>query len=213
MTDNKKLIVSGEVVSGKDVIRNLTTNSIPLDDTLLVITGRAASGKDTLARRLLNHGRTMVITHTTRPRRPGEGQDYHFIDMSDVYNYPNRLLDTKVDGNYYFATEEDLYKHEVLVVDANGVLDILKLSSFHRKYRIIYLDVDEETRKSRYMKRTGTDEADFISRNNSERRQFKDFEILLQSKSYRDKHNIDVIRNEDELSQLIEELQGLPLEL
>lgn len=208
------MIISGKTSSGKEVMVNSIVDHLPLEDnSLLVITGRAASGKDTLARRLLNHGRTMVITHTTRPRRPGEGHAHHFIDVGDMDNYLNKILGTKVNGNYYFALEEDLYKHDILIVDANGVFDILNLPTINRKYRIIYLDVDEEIRKSRYIKRANTNEADFISRNRSENQQFDTFEAHLQSKDYRDKHHISVIRNDDELEALIEELAGLPLEL
>lgn len=180
------------------------TNQIPFADPLFVIIGRTASGKDTLAKQLLINRRTMVITYTTRPRRPGEGDAHHFIDNPDDYH--NRVLETKVNGYHYFALDEDLYKHDILIVDANGLRDLQNLSEFNRPYRVIYLDIDEVTRKLRYIARANTSEDDFIQRNNSEIDQFNDLERQIKSEDYRNKHNVSVIRNNDEYRDLIESL-------
>lgn len=181
------------------------------DNELIIIVGRTASGKDTLARHLENNGRTTLITYTTRPRRPGEGHTHHFIDDAD--SYPNKWVDTEINGYVYFFLEEDVYKHDILIVDAIGVYKLFAQPTFNRPYRVIYLDVDEETRKARYIARADTTEEDFIRRNNDEKEQFDEFEQRITSEVYRKKHNITIIRNREELDNLIEELDGLPLEL
>lgn len=182
-----------------------------MKDELIIIVGRTASGKDTLAHRLTNHGRTILITYTTRARRPGEGETHHFIDNAD--DYPNKWVDTVVNGNTYFFLEEDVYEHDILIVDAIGLYKLFDQPTFNRDYRVIYLDIDEETRKARYIARANTTEEDFIRRNNDEKEQFNEFERRITSEAYRKKHNITIVRNDDELSDLIEDLQGLPLEL
>jgi len=181
------------------------------DNELIIIVGRTASGKDTLARHLANNGRTILITYTTRPRRPGEGDTHHFIDNAD--DYPNKWVDTCINGNTYFFLEEDIYKHDILIIDPIGIYKLLSYKSFTRNYRVVYLRIDDDTRKARYIARANASEADYTARNNAESEQFDEFERRIQDDDYRNKHNITVIHNNDELTDLLEELDGTPLGL
>ena len=51
---------------------------------MLVLSSPSGAGKTTIARALLERDPmlSMSISHTTRPKRPGEtdGEDYHFVD-------------------------------------------------------------------------------------------------------------------------------------
>lgn len=203
-TDNQPILITGETGSGKEVLMRQIVDYIPFANPLLVIIGRTASGKDTLTKQLLTNERTMAITHTTRPRRPGEGDVHHFINNPD--DYYNKVLETEVNGHHYFALDIDLYKHDIVIVDANGLRDLQRHVVLNRPYRVIYLDIDESTRRSRYMARANASEDDFIKRSRSEDEQFNRLEHLIKSDDYRDKYNITVIRSDDELTKLIETL-------
>lgn len=160
---------------------------------LTIIMGRAASGKDTLAQKLISEDRTMVLSHTTRPRRKGEGDTHIFIDSIEPYS--NRWLETTINGYSYFVTEDDLYKHDILVIDTKGFFDLTAKDQLNRKYKVYYVDVPMALRRERYMLRENATEESFIERNSAEDLQFTNFEELLCSKNFRKKHNIKVIDN------------------
>lgn len=75
---------------------------------MLILSSPSGAGKTTLAERLLEKDRDIVlsVSATTRPRRPGEvhGQDYYFVDEKEF----SRMRDAgeflewaNVFGNYY----------------------------------------------------------------------------------------------------------------
>ena len=81
---------------------------------VFVLSGPSGAGKTTLARRLLRgiQGLRFSVSHTTRPRRPGErsGVDYHFVSRE---GFRRRIRERKflewaeVDGGLYgTATRE-----------------------------------------------------------------------------------------------------------
>lgn len=168
---------------------------------LTIITGRTASGKDTIADKLKSDKRTMVISHTTRPKRKGERDTHIFVDSIEPYK--DRWLETTIQGHSYFILEEDLEKHDILVIDAIGFKELVEIESFKRPYRLFYLDIPLPVRRERYLKRDKISVEDFIKRNSSEDLQFTDLEELLKDKEYRHKHNVKIIRDDKDIQQAV----------
>lgn len=161
--------------------------------------GRAASGKDTLAGKVITGNRTMVLSHTTRPKRENEGETHRFIDS--IEPYPNRWLETTIRGHSYFILEEDLYEHDILLIDTKGFLSLIQEEEFKRPYRVFYIDVPMPIRRERYLKRDNVTEQDFIQRNSDEDLQFTNFEELLSDPEYLNNHNIHILRTEEDLDE------------
>lgn len=174
---------------------------------LIIIIGRTASGKDTLADQLKKHGLIMAISHTTRPRRDGEGETHIFIDS--IEPYPHRWVETEINGHHYFILEEDVHNNDVLVIDPIGLDSLLEQPEFNRPYKILYIDIPYEIRKHRYMKRGNATEAQFIQRDASEDGQFSEYEHRLQDPIYRKTHDVSVLTNDDEIQAIITEIASL----
>lgn len=143
---------------------------------LLLIVGRTASGKDTLAQALYKKGLSQVLSYTTRPRRDGEGDTHIFIQPSQVTNYPNKMAITEINGYVYFATKEDIDRHDIYIVDPIGIAYLLSNPQFIRPYRIVYLDVPCSIRERRFTSRDGSSKQMFQARENAENQQFIKFE-------------------------------------
>lgn len=171
---------------------------------LIIIIGRTSSGKDTLAARLITDTRNQILSHTTRPRRKGEGETHTFIDSID--DFPHRWVETYINGNYYFILEEDVTNDDILVIDPIGLYSLLNQPKFTRPYRVYYIDVDEEIRCQRYMKRDNTTKEAFIQRNASENDQFTEFEAKIKDPAYRKRINLQILRTQQQIDDVVKEL-------
>lgn len=75
--------------------------------TVVALIGKTCSGKSTLANELVKRGFATVISHTTRPQRPGEinGRDYHFITMDEFQSLEAKeaFIETNYFGDNYYG--------------------------------------------------------------------------------------------------------------
>lgn len=176
------------------------TNQNPL----IVIVGRTASGKDTLANRIKSSERTLAISHTTRPRR-FEGEDTHiFIDNID--GYEDRVLETIINDNHYFLTREDLETHGILVVDPQGVKDLVALKDINRPFSIYYMNVDKRTRRERYIIRANASAEDFEKRDSSEDLQFSEFENSLSDLKDNKRYDVNMLSTDEDIDNVVNKL-------
>jgi guanylate kinase len=108
--------------------------------TLYIISAPSGGGKTSLVNALLQSvpNLEVSISHTTRPKRPGEkdGVDYYFVDKATFKNLIAQdafLEHAKVFGNYYGTSqrwvEEKLRKgvDVILEIDWQGAKQIRKL--------------------------------------------------------------------------------------
>jgi guanylate kinase len=78
-----------------------------------VVSGPSGVGKSTILRRVIaeDPGVAFCISHTTRPRRPGEqnGEDYHFVDEAsfDLLAQEGRFLEWAVYQGNKYGTSRD----------------------------------------------------------------------------------------------------------
>ncbi len=121
-------------------------------------------GKSTIARELTKHGVAEIVSHTTRPARPGEleGVDYYFIDRE---TFVNTELVEKVtySGNFYGLGKKEvmtkLEKNPVCVVDVdrNGFDQLKKLLG--RRVVSVFILIDEATIIDRVIEQGGNPDA------------------------------------------------------
>lgn len=163
---------------------------------IFCIAGMSGVGKSTIAKEISKMmGLPLVISCTTRPRRPNEndGIDYHFI-TDKVYDFllsENKLVAKEsfnvVDGEvwkYGFVSNELLRnKHCLTVINPKGITD-LKNDGIENVVSIL-IDVDEKERMERIMKRNDNQKAAEIKR-----RTIKDREMF-------DQYNFDYVVNND----------------
>jgi len=99
---------------------------------ILVLCGPSAAGKTTLGRRL---GLPELVSHTSRPPRPGEvdGVDYYFTSRSKLYGLYvlGDLVEYNIYGGHVYGLSEDevaakLEEHPVVfvVMERQGVLQL-----------------------------------------------------------------------------------------
>lgn len=143
----------------------------------LIIVGKGGSGKDYLRKKLEDRGFKYCVSHTTRPPRKGEedGKDYHFISVdSATKNYieTGMFYEHVVFNEWIYGTSiEEFYSSNLFIMTPSG------LSAVDPKDRkesfVVYLDINEETRKERLLKRNDVD--NLTRRLNADYLDFKDF--------------------------------------
>ena len=102
--------------------------------------GETGSGKDTLINKVCKEypeDFSPVCSYTTRPKRPGEidGREHYFVSedefhkllnetpRSDIIAYTKISSDDRPDKGYeYMATISELQKHNVYIIDYEGLL-------------------------------------------------------------------------------------------
>ena len=131
----------------------------------IILVGKGGSGKDHARKILEDRGFRYCVSHTTRPPREGEvnGEDYHFISIdSAAHHYiPKGLFYEFVMFNswLYGTTIEEFEKSNLFIMTPSGVAKLLP--GDRKDSLIVYLDIDEETRRSRL---SGRRDADIVER-------------------------------------------------
>ena len=149
------------------------------EHTLIVFVGKTGSGKSSLINRLCEReGYTQLISHTTRPRRNENDNDHIFITEEDYYAAKlngDIVAETKINGNYYYATREQVYEADFYTLDPNGLNSLLSMNLPNLKTVVIYISCPDELRMDRAINQRGDNKQTFRARNYSESAQFRKF--------------------------------------
>lgn len=162
-----------------------------------IILGKGASGKDWLCKKLEEVGYKKLVLYTTRPIRPNEKQDvdYHFVSKRWFLEHINEFVNHEsFIGWFYGFTKKDLEECDVCVLPPRTLKKVLP---YIKGRKIIYLDIDIETRKRRLSERYGDGNED----DKLERRidaDEKDFEHV-----YEDFDIWKVLKSEDDVNDFI----------
>lgn len=152
----------------------------------LIVVGKGGSGKDYLRKILVEKGFKYCIPHTTRPMREGEenGRDYWFIESSKLIEMAEDFYEGAFFNNWFYGTSLDEFKRSNLFIMTPG--GISKLSRKDREEStIVYLNIDEETRRRRLEERRDSDdvkrrlEADYVDFLN-----FRDFDYEIKNPDF-----------------------------
>lgn len=122
----------------------------------IILVGRGASGKDHMRKTLEKRGYRYAVSYTTRPPRAGEinGKDYFFIQPPDAQDMIDRgeFYEWVAFNNWiYGTTVKQFYNDDVFIMTPVGLSHLSeedRQSSF-----VIFLDIDQETRKKRMLDR------------------------------------------------------------
>ena len=152
---------------------------------MLLIAGRSASGKDRLQQELRDmFGLSPVMSSTTRPRRPGEGDTHVFLELDEEQLAKARetaVAWTDI-GNYsYFATREDVESADMYIIDPPGIREICQTMP-DEVFIIVNVRADEQARLAHAMSRAQGDEDEvdvFRRRSEDESQRFDEFEDMV----------------------------------
>jgi len=91
---------------------------------MIVLIGKSGTGKTTIESLMVAMGYEKIISHTTRPKRPGEvdGKDYHFVSS---FILDDMIEHTNYNGYDYGIHKDSFKKDGVVVVEINGLLQLL----------------------------------------------------------------------------------------
>jgi guanylate kinase len=127
----------------------------------IILSGKAASGKDYARQQLEKYGLKYCVSHTTRPPREGEinGVDYHFISLdSCIHHFIAKDLFyeyVEFNGWIYGTSLDEFEKSNLFIMTPSGISK-LKFSD-RKESLIIYIDVPENIRRERLLKRNDSD--------------------------------------------------------
>lgn len=113
---------------------------------IIILVGASGSGKTSVSYALERRGIQALISHTTRPMRPGEcdGKDYHFVTEETLP--PDFVEHTHYSGYTYGMTRSEVDRHlpdghVVIVCERAGAAQIVAAYPEHVVY--IWLDISE----------------------------------------------------------------------
>lgn len=138
---------------------------------LVAVSGLSGSGKSTLIAHLERHyGGGRVITHTTRPVRPGEpANSYHFVTEDEIRSLQDTLWVCENYGHLYAVTKSAI----ATALEQTGVALIPTTTSHHHtlepllrsgKYIGIHLAAPSEATVRRRLARRGENAATIADR-------------------------------------------------
>ena len=127
-----------------------------MNNTILLLVGESGSGKTTVAK-LLNeqYGLKMLPSYTTRPKRYENEQGHTFVSEKEFKNI--KLKDivayTKIGEYEYCATTQQIDDNDVYIIDLEGIRYFKNNYRGNKKFKVVYLKVNQELRKERMKKR------------------------------------------------------------
>jgi guanylate kinase len=161
----------------------------------IIIIGKAASGKDFLQKQLVLNGWIPLRQYTTRPIRPAEdGSEYHLVSEEEFDSISNNLMSVQSFNGwkYGFDINEALNSDVMIFSPANffsiNISVDSKIEEFLNNSTVVYLDIDEETRRERLSKRyVGGKEDDSLERRlQADKKDFKYIEDIVDWNNFPD---------------------------
>ena len=156
-----------------------------MNNEIIIICGFTGSGKDTISKELEKQGYNFIISTSTRPMRKDEkeGNPYFFTTNKEFetmitnnefieYRKYNTIQNNKNAVWYYGVHKNQIQKNKkyVVVLDPQGTLDFK--STYKDRCKVFFIDVDNEERKKRAIKRGSFEEAEFERRLLDDRKRF-----------------------------------------
>ena len=154
----------------------------------IIIIGKAASGKDFLQKQLVERGWVSLRQYTTRPIRPTEdGSEYHFVSDEEFDSISNNLMSVQSFNGWKYGFDiDEAISSDVMIFSPANFFSInisvdSKIEELLKNSTVVYLDIDEETRRERLSKRyVGGKEDDSLERRlQADKKDFKYFDDIV----------------------------------
>lgn len=151
----------------------------------IIIIGKAASGKDFLQKQLVANGWIPLRQYTTRPKRPNEtGDEYHFVSEEEFDSIIHKLKSVQSFNGWRYGYDiDEALASDVMIFSPANYFEMLFSSRFKSRNlslcsTLVYLDIDEDTRRSRLSKRYvgGTEDDPLERRLRADAEDFKFFD-------------------------------------
>ena len=141
-------------------------------ESKIIIIGKAASGKDFLQKQLVLKGWKPLRQYTTRPKRPTEnGDEYHFMSDEEFDSIRHKLMSVQTFNGWKYGFDiDEALESDVMIFSPANFFDMImnsddKSCELALSSTVVYLDIDEETRRQRLSVRyKGGNEDDSLER-------------------------------------------------
>jgi guanylate kinase len=160
----------------------------------IIISGKGGSGKDYLRKIMEGFGFTYCRSYTTRPIREGEkeGEDYFFIEEKDIPAEKELYESVYFNGWFYGTSKKEFKKSNLFIMTPKGI------SSLKKKDRkdsiVIYIDCDEQSRRSRLLERKDADDVERrIKADEEDFKEFKDFDLVINNSKKEENSSSELI--------------------
>lgn len=154
-----------------------------MNNKIILICGKSGVGKDYVVSKLPNI--KQLKSYTTRPKRY-KNENCHIFVSKQEFEKLNLVASTYFDNNYYGATQEQIDKCDVYIVDQNGAKELKENYTGSKKIISILLTAPLEKLVERMTKR-GDSIQEINNRIHNDAIEFKNIE----------KHMDYIIENDD----------------
>lgn len=149
---------------------------------LVAIVGPSGSGKTKVATFLEEQfGWTQIESYTNRPKRSKNERGHIFIKEKDVSKikktYKDIVADDMFDGNYYFATKEQVDNNDIYIVSPSAIPTLIESYDGVKEVKVLYITAPAFLRRIRMTRRGDTIE-DANRRIEHDKEVFKDADKL-----------------------------------
>lgn len=139
--------------------------------------GESGVGKTTIADYMeRTYGLKQVVSYTNRPKRFDGEIGHRFLEERDVDKikqmFPNRVAEGVYDGNFYFATEEQVDECDVYVINPGAVEEFKSKYGGNKIVKVVLLE-ETPTNKVRHMLSRGDSIGKIQRRLDFDREEFK----------------------------------------
>lgn len=157
----------------------------------IIVAGKGGSGKDHLVKLLKDRGFIYSVSHTSRPPREGEidGSDYYFVSYEEAneMSLNGKFYECVIFNDWFYGTSlDEFYRANLFIMTPSGI-GKLKPEDREQSY-IIFIDIDENTRRERLNGRRDADSVERRLREDSRDFEcFSDFDCTITNPNF----NID----------------------
>lgn len=153
-----------------------------LNNVFVLLMGESGVGKTTIADYMeRTYGLKQVVSYTNRLKRFDGEIGHHFLEERDIekikHQFPNRVAEGVYDGNFYFATAEQVDECDVYVINP-GAVEEFKRNYCGDKTVIVVLLEDTPVNKVKHMLSRGDSISKIQKRLDFDRQEFKDARLL-----------------------------------
>lgn len=148
------------------------------EHVVILVVGKTGSGKSSIIKKLCERTDIkMLLSYTTRPRRSDTDNDHIFVTVEEYWRAKENgeiIIETEIDGNYYYATAEQLYEADIYTINPKALNELLSLNLPNIRFVTVYISCPDNIREQRAMKR-GDDKHKYRTRDFAERQEFRKF--------------------------------------